>query len=322
MNPARRQLLTASSCLALAAPARALMAGSAPDSPDARIDANTPSSPWTSAVAVLTPSGIFSGVVVAPRFVLTASHVTGSATPGTLTVQLNHQATPVQIGATAVTPFPGASFPYDDLSLITLASPVPEGVGILPIYRDAPPAQQVLTLVGYGAGGTGDTGPAGPRSAAVKRVGRNVLDAVRQSIDGSGRRSLFFLYDFDGPWGNGPLGESSLGNAVETGVAPGDSGGPAYAEIGGRRWLLGINTMTLSASAGMPVDFRFGTIGGGMLLGDPRFVAWLEAQTGGTLAPLPPPELPLPTWTLGLAAAGLGLAAVLACRGSGRRRKP
>src|SRR6187431_2512446 len=129
MEPLRRRLLAAVPWLAMATPVHALMAGAAPDSPEARIDANTPSSPWTSAVAVLTPSGIFSGVVVAARFVLTASHVTGSATPGTLTVQLNHQATPVQIGATAVTPFPGASFPYDDLSLITLASPVPEGVG-------------------------------------------------------------------------------------------------------------------------------------------------------------------------------------------------
>lgn len=320
MNPVRRRLLAASSCQVPAAPAHALMAGTAPDSPDARIDANTPSSPWTSAVAVLAPGGIFSGVVVAPRFVLTASHVTGNAPPATISVQLNLGAAPVQIGASAVTAFPGASFPYDDLALITLASPVPDGVEILPIHRDAPPAHQLLTLVGYGASGHGDVGPGAARSAAVRRVGRNVLDEVRQRIDDSGRSSLFFLYDFDGRWGNGPLGESTLGNAVETGVAPGDSGGPAYAEIGGQRWLLGINTVTLSSGAGGPVDFRFGTIGGGMLLGDPRFIAWLEAQTGGTLAPLPQP--PAPAWTLGLAAAGLGLAAVLACRRSLRPRRP
>ncbi|WP_162249289.1 MULTISPECIES: trypsin-like serine protease [unclassified Rhizobacter] len=315
MELLRRRLLAAVPWLAMAAPVHALMAGAAPDSPEARIDANTPSSPWTAAVAVLTPGGVFSGVVVAPRFVLTASHVTGGAAPGTVSVQLNHEATPLQIGAAAVTPFPGASFPYDDLSLITLASPVPEGVEILPIYREAPSTRPVLTLVGYGASGQGDVGIGVRASAGIKRVGRNVLDEVQKRVDGSGRQSLFFLYDFDGPSGTGPLGGPGLGNAVETGVAGGDSGAAAYAEIGGRRWLLGISTVTLSASPGQAVDFRFGTIGGGMLLSDPRFLAWLETQTGGTLAPVPQPEL-LPVWTLG-AAAAVGLAAVLA----GRRRR-
>jgi len=299
------------------ASARALMAGAAPDSPEARIDANTPASPWTSAVALLTPGGgIYSGVVVAPRFVLTASHVAGGAAPAGVTVQLNHQAAPVPIGATAITTFPSASFPYDDLSLITLASPVPEGVEILPIYREAPPAHQLLTLVGYGASGNGDVGINVQRAAGVKRVGRNVLDDVQKRIDGSGRLSLFFLYDFDGPSGTGPLGGSSLGNAVETGVAGGDSGGPAYAEIGGRRWLLGINTVTFSSAAGTPVDFRFGTVGGGMLLSDPRFIAWLETQTGGTLGPVPQEGLPHPAWTLGAGAAGL-----LSALGWGWRRR-
>ena len=298
------------------------MAGVAPDSPEARIDANTPSSPWTSAVAVLTPSGVFSGVVVAPRFVLTASHVTGSAAPAGITVQLNHRATPLQIGAAAVTPFPGASFPYDDLSLITLASPVPEVVEILPIYREAPPAHLRLTLIGQGGSGHGDAEVSVRASASVKRTGQNVLDDVQKRVDGSGRQSLFFLYDFDGPSGTGPLGGSSLGNAIETGVAGGDSGGPACAEIDGRRWLIGINTVTLSAGADTPVDFRFGTIGGGMLLSDPRFLAWLETQTGGTLAPVPQPGLPLPAWTLGAAAAVIGVGAVLAGRGLKARPSP
>jgi hypothetical protein len=306
MKLSRRRLAAAACVLALADPARALMAGAAPDSPEARVDANTPASPWTSAVAVLTPGGgIYSGVVVAPRFVLTASHVAGGAAPAGITVQLNHQSTPVLIGVTSVATFPTASFPYDDLSLITLASPVPDGVEILPIYREVPPPHQLLTLVGYGASGHGDAGISVQRSASVKRTGRNVLDAVQKRIDGSGRQSLFFLYDFDGPTGTGVSGGSSLGNDVETGVAGGDSGGPAYAEIGGQRWLLGINTVTFSSGAGKPVDFRFGTVGGGMLLSDPRFIAWLETQTGGTLGPVPPADGPLPAWTLGIGAAGL-----------------
>jgi len=303
MNPLRRHLLALAPLLALGEPAHALMAGSVPDSPQARVDANRPSSPWTSAVAVLTKAGVFSGVVVAPRHVLTAAHVAASAQPADVMVQLNHEAVPLQLAASAIASFPGASFPYDDLSLITLASPVPDGVQILPIRRELPPMHQELTLVGYGGSGPGDQGASVPRAAGLKRSGRNVLDAVQASIDDSGRRSLFFLYDFDGPSGDGPLGGPSLGNAIETGVAEGDSGGPAYAEIDGHRWLVGINTVTLTQGAGVPVDFRFGTIGGGMLLCDPRFLAWLETRTGGTLAP--PPGMPWPAWVLGAGAAGL-----------------
>lgn len=255
------------------------MAGRAPDSPASRIDTG-----WPSAVAVLTPGGVFSGVLVAPRFVLTAAHVPGHAAAAAVSVQIHHRGATLRRAASAIALFPQTSFPYDDLALITLAEPVPDEVEILPIRRERPPAQLELILVGYGGSGPGDQGVAVPASAAVKRSGRNVLDEVRTRIDGSARRSLFFLCDFDGPEGDGPLGGLSLGNAVETGVAGGDSGGPAYAEIDGRRWLVGINTIALSSQPGASPDFRFGTIVGGMLLCEPRFLAWLETQTGGTLA--------------------------------------
>lgn len=52
-----------------------IMAGAPPDSPAARIDPNTTSSPWSGVGSVVVNGAPYSGVVVAPNFVLTAAHV-------------------------------------------------------------------------------------------------------------------------------------------------------------------------------------------------------------------------------------------------------
>lgn len=318
-SPSRRRLLTVAGALPLAGaagPAHALMAGATPDTPAARVDPNLADSPWTSAVAVLVNGGIYSGVVVAPRHVLTAAHVVGANLPAAISVRVNAGAVPVDIAARAVQRFPGASFPYDDLALITLDAEVPVAVQILPVRRSALPARQTVTLVGYGWSGLGDAGPSVPGQSTVKRSGRNVVDHVQTTIDSSGRSSLFYLYDFDGRNGNGSWGGATLGNALETGLASGDSGSPAFAEIDGQRWLVGINNLVAPGPGLTSNDYRFGTLCGGMLLSEPRFVDWLVAQTGGTLGPRPPEngDAPLPLWAVG----ALGL--LLAVRGRSIRR--
>lgn len=297
--------------------AQALMVGSAPDSPAAHVDANTPASPWTSAVSVIVNGTPYSGVVVAPRYVLTAAHVVGTAAASAVVVQVNAQAAPVLMNASAITRFPSASFPYDDLALITLQAPVPAEVQILPVLRQPLSASQPLTLVGYGWSGAGNTGPSQASSAHVKRSGGNVADAVWTSVDNSGRNSLFFLFDFDGPSGNGAFGGRTLGNASEVGLASGDSGSPSYAEIGGQRWLVGINSLVAAAPGDTAIDYQFGTVGGGMLLSDPRFIAWLTTQTLGTL---PDPatqngDVPLPLW------AGAALFGLLGAGAARQRRR-
>ncbi|MEO8152734.1 MAG: trypsin-like serine protease [Rhizobacter sp.] len=309
MNTSRRSLLALGSLAALVAtrPAQALMAGASPDTPDARVDANTVNSPWTSAVSVIVNGGAYSGVVIAPRYVLTANHVAGGQAPANVSVQINAQSTPLSLAATAITSFPSASFPYDDLALITLATAAPETVEILPIYRTTPPAHQVITVVGYGWSGNGDVGAKVSKSSGVKRSGSNSIDGVQTSIDSSGRSSLFYLFDFDGPTGNGAFGGATLGNAFETGLASGDSGSPAYATINGQRWLIGINNLVAAAAGASAIDYKFGTLCGGMLLSDARFINWLTAQTQGTLGQGSGNggDVPLPTWSLGLLATGM-----------------
>jgi hypothetical protein len=266
--------------------AQAMLAGAAPDSPAARVDANTKDSPWAGVVVVRT-SGVFSGVAVSPRHILTAAHVAGGAkdNPASVTIVLNYGADESHsLAVTKADVFPTNSFPYDDLVLLTLAEPLPEGVPIYPI-NDLPPepGKTGLILVGYGASGNGDAGASVGGSASVKRVGENMLDGLTASVDQSGRRSSFYLYDFDGPEGNSQMGGPTLGNTRETMVGSGDSGSPAFSLIKGYRALTGINTFATPLNSGKALNFSFGQGGGGMLLADPRFLQWLDEMSGGAV---------------------------------------
>ena len=74
-----------------------------------------------------------------------------------------------------------------------------------------------------------------------------------------------------------------------------------------RAWLVGINNLVAAAPGATTVDYKFGTLCGGMLLSDARFIRWLTTQTHGTLGQSSGNgEMPLPGWALG--ALGVGLA--------------
>lgn len=286
--------------------ARALMAGALPDTPAARIDPNTTTSLWSGVGSVVVNGGIYSGVVVAPRFVLTASHVVGSAPAASIQFVLNFGADQSHvIQAQAVTRYPTASFPYDDLALIELSVPVPPGVAIHPLAREPLTSAQVLALVGHGASGNGDVGTSVAASRTVKRTGRNMLDVIETTLDNSGRSSLFYMYDFDGPSGAGSFGGPTLGNALETLVASGDSGSPAFIGAPGSYRLVGINTFVASPVAGEPASHRFGMLGGGMLLTRPEFLNWIDTVTGYT-TPNPVAVPTLPQWASIIALTLLG----------------
>lgn len=310
-RPPRRAALLACATFLLGAarPAEALMVGAAPDTPQAHVDPNRNDSPWSSAVAVLVNGAPYSGVVVAPHHVLTAEHVVGTRPPAELQVQVNVDANPRRLAVTQVQRFPTVSFPYDDLALLTLADAVPAEVRIAPILRSMPAAGSVITLVGYGASGPGNLGISVPAQASVKRTVRNAVDAVQPTVDASGRRSLFFAFDFDGP-SPGPMGGPGLGNAIEGSLASGDSGSPAFISQGGQTWLLGIGNLVAPPAGSTGVTFQFGSVCGGMLLSDPRFIAWLEEHTHGTLGQQASREgeAPLPAWALLGLGAGLFVA--------------
>lgn len=283
----------------LTLPAAALMAGSAPDSAAARVDANIASSPFAGVVAISINGATYSGVVIAPQYVLTAGHVAAAGSAAAMQVILNAGAGSWSTTVVKATTYPTFSFPYDDLGILQLAEPVPAGVPIYAMYSGALQDGLVLQLAGYGASGNGNVGTMIGAAPGVKRTGRNTLDELTATLDSSGLTSRFFVYDFDGPTGNGVLGAGTLGNASETMVAAGDSGGPSFVQVGSGLQLLGINTFAASPVANQAVTYTFGDVGGGIVAADPRFAAWLQATTAGTMSMGGSNDTdgPLPVWS-------------------------
>jgi len=277
----RRAALAAAAC-ALAGPraARALMAGAAPDTPEARIDPNLASSPWAGVVAVRVGGGVYSGALVHPRFVLTAAHVAAGRPPAEVSIQVNAGPEARRLEAAAIRVHPGwkgftRPFAFDDVALVELAAPAPDGVPVYRPFVGAMRAGTVLTFVGYGASGHGDRGPEVGADAAVRRVGRNRAERFVDAPGGRGRPAIF-LYDFDGPDAStNAFGGPSLGNAVETSAASGDSGAPAFVRRGEFPQVAGVLTFVADYNRPGTRHATFGASGGGMLLSG--VAGWLQA---------------------------------------------
>lgn len=299
--------------------AHALMAGSASgspaDSPAARIDSPASSTAWSGAVAI-NIGGAYSGVLVASRYVLTAAHVAAGsvANPAGVQVVFNLADGQTSIPASRIDVFPSFSFPYDDIALIQLSQDAPAGAQRYAVLDTAISAGTTFTMVGYGDSGYGNVGANVSRNVSTRRYGENRADLLQAAVDGSGRTSAFYIYDFDGSTGNGAFGGKTLGNTRETMVAVGDSGSPAFVTQNGKRYLMGINSFAADVSNIGSITYTFGNGGGGIRLSDPRFVSWLREKSTFDIRMASDPELaegdaPLPLWALGLL--GMGLLAAM-----------
>lgn len=296
-RPARSIATLLCACALFAAlPARAVMAGAAPDTPAARIDANTASSPWRGVVSIHANGSLYSGVLIGPRHVLTAGHVFDpNPAPETVTVQFNLGGAPIVRAAAGYRKHPdyisfGNPNTQNDLAIIELAADAPAGALVYALASRVPVAGTAATLVGYGGSGYGDAGISVPRAADVKRTGRNSLDAFDYDAKGSGK-VLVYYFDFDGPSAaTNVVGAGTLGNALETTVAGGDSGSPAFVQEAGVWKLAGINTFTTTMSGGASVASTFGTLGGGQAVAS--YAGWIKgivgaADAGGDEAGVP-----------------------------------
>jgi secreted trypsin-like serine protease len=292
MRAALRNLMAVMLICMVAPPAQAIMAGQAPDSPAARVNPNSDTT-WSGVGSVVVNGAPLSGVVIAGRFVLTAAHVVSGQPTTAVKFVLNLGTAQWTSDVESVVIHPTYSFPYDDLAVLKLANPVPPSVPIYRMYTGAQVTGLTLTLVGYGASGNGNAGVTIGASPSVKRTGENIVDALQSTIDSSGHTSRFLLYDFDGPTGNGAMGGPTLGNTLETIVAEGDSGGPIFVHNGSTPQLFGISNF-VSAPNGGTVTYEFGTVGGGIIASDPRFAAWLQTATEGTLGSPAQVDVPLP----------------------------
>lgn len=193
-------------------------ASAAADGPTARIVNGDPTTEFP-AVGFVGPLGC-TGTLISPTHVLTAAHcVVANGT------QLgDREGEFVLAGRTynssKITVHPqyddfnfGAGY---DLAIIELQEPV---LGVTPekILRTAPQVGQILTLVGFGEGGT-STGGFDPDDAG-KQVGQTELERVLP---------LHIEWTFD--------------SHTEANTAPGDSGGPSFVTIGGERFIAGITS--------------------------------------------------------------------------------
>ncbi|MFT3802113.1 MAG: trypsin-like serine protease [Burkholderiaceae bacterium] len=274
-------------CAGLPMTATAVMAGLAPDSPQARIDPNDRRSPWAAVGAVRIGEQTFTGVLIRPRFVLTAAHMIVGHPPESIRFQLNldrRQPTINDIERVIVHPdYRGGAGPEspNDLALLELAGDAPSGLAIPPPYYGSLAPGTEFRFVGYGRSGSGDQGPTVDSRPDVKRVGANTADRFIPSPSAASMPAMF-LYDFDAARRPNAMGRKGLANELESAVAPGDSGAPVFITRGGRWELIGVMTFSTAVrQRGIAVG-TFGSVGGGVLLGPSR--DWIETTTSHALA--------------------------------------
>ncbi|HND53542.1 MAG TPA: trypsin-like serine protease, partial [Pirellulaceae bacterium] len=226
----------------------------------ARIVNGTPTSDYGSVGIIGDSSGGFcSGTLIAPRYALTAGHCgEGVAnTAGRFSVGGQNYATSRVI----VHPSYNNQSLANDIAIFELNQAV-TGVTPSAIFRGTPQVGQVLTLVGFGAGGTGTTGHT--NDFGTKRVGRTPIDGVEPTV---------IRWNFD--------------NNTESNTAPGDSGGPAFLTVNQVDYVAGVTSGGTRDDAGIG-DQSFDTR-------VDAFATWIDSIVGGSTTPPPPPPPPPPS---------------------------
>jgi hypothetical protein len=272
------------------APAAAIMAGLPQDTPAARVDPNTANSPWAGVGSLVRGGSVYTATVIGRRHVLTAAHVVSGAAPGDLVFNLNLGGDLTHsIAAARITKHPGFiafNTPnlHEDIAVVELAADVPAATPIYALYTGPIVPGTVLTLVGYGGSGAGNAAYTIVGNAAIKRTGKNRADLFEPDDDVSNSTVMeLYQFDFDGGGAANVMGTGTLGNAIETTVAPGDSGSPAFVQSGGNWVLAGVNTFVATVNGGATVPSTFGTVGGGQLVA--AYAAWIREVVDAATPP-------------------------------------
>jgi len=245
--------------------------GLPPDSAGNRIVPNNLSSAYAGTAHIFIGNAfVCTATPIADRFLVSANHCVDANDNGMNDFGTNIRVTFSADGDSSTVIFPsGVAAVYthpdytgfnnpnvnDDIFIIELVNDLPAEIPRYPVYRGSINSGQQIHLVGYGTTGDAINGYInGSASFTVKRAGRNNPDRGFFGDDEGSGLAEIFQYDIDN-WQTG-----GLGNDVETTVGGGDSGGPAYIQVGDALQLWGVNTFT---SGNAPF---FGSRGGGVLI--------------------------------------------------------
>ena len=297
-----------------------ITSGALPDSPEARVDANTLDSRFSGVVSIFTQRAgrgyICTGALVGKRSVVSAGHCVDADGNG-VAIDLNAPGNSVEvvfnhngdyadiIGASAISIDAGyqgfgkcpagstrRSCVNDDVAVITLGRDAPADAKVYKIATNPLTVGTRIMMAGYGTSGDGVNGYTVDPEFHIKRVGQNYVDLLDLDDEqGFSGRAEVFVADFDG------AGEDThctyfdvctpqLPNDVEGGIGGGDSGGPSFVEMYGELTLVANNTFSRRYFADQ-IDGTFGTALGGMILGS--YSDYINRATGGDVTFVPEP---------------------------------
>jgi hypothetical protein len=221
-----------------------------------------------------------SGVLIAPRWVLMASHnLMFRTAPWAFEIGGEVYGIDWSRRYFAALPHPYVANFNLDIALAHLDRSV-ANVSPAQLYVGSQELGMVGTIVGYGIPGDGLQGVriGGPQSH--KRAGQNVVDAIgnfdgrRLTVDASG--TLIF-FDFDSPAGvtkaQNWFGGSNKPLALEGMTTSGDSGGGVFAETPAGIKLIGINSGVFPGVSAGP-SHKYGIISRNVRVSS--FVGWIH----------------------------------------------